>query len=428
MNVSFSMPVRAVALASILLAGCVPATPAVSSPTGTAASSASATPSGIPAAVAVTVDPKTTAVLSLDLINPTCPQRPQCVASLPKVADLLKRAREAKATVVHSITTAAGVTINPAVAALPDEPTVAAPADKFFNTQLDTILKSKGVETVVVTGTAANGAVLYTSFGANIRGYTVVVPEDTISVAPDLEFGIPYTKWQLLRQPGFTNPDNKPLEKGRVTLSRSDLIGFGSAPTATAGGAAAQPPTSVPLPALNAVTLPAAKTAVLALDLINPTCGQRPQCVSSLAKINDLLKRARDANATVVYSLTSAPDAAIRPEVAPVSGETIVIGPADKFYNTTLDAYLKSKPITHLVIVGTAAHGAVLYTSFGANMRGYTVIVPEDGMSVGPGEEFGLLGTKWQLLNQPGFNNVSNLPLTAARVTLSVIEGVTFQK
>lgn len=425
MNVSFATPIRALALASILIAGCTPTTPAVSSPTASAASTAAP---GIPAAVAVTLDPATTAMLSLDLINPTCPQRPQCVASLPKVAELLKRARDAKAMIVHSITTAAGVTINPAVAALPGEPTVAGPADKFFNTTLDTTLKAKGIQTLVVTGTAANGAVLYTSFGGNIRGYTVVVPEDTISVAPDLEFGIPLTKWQLLRQPGFANPDNKPLEKGRVTLSRSDLIGFGTAPTASGGGTVTPTPTSVSLPALNAVTVPGAKTAVLALDLINPTCGQRPQCVSSLAKINDLLKRARDANATVVYSLTSAPDATIRPEVAPASGETIVIGPADKFFNTTLDAFLKSKAITHLVIVGTAAHGAVLYTSFGANIRGYTVVVPEDGISVGPGEEFGLLATKWQLLNQPGFNNVSNLPLTAARVTLSVIEGVTFQK
>lgn len=417
---------RALVITIALLVACTP--PTTSGPSSTASPAGSPAPAGIPAPVAVTLDPATTAVLSLDLINPTCPQRPQCVASLPKVADLLKRARDAKAMVAHSITTAAGVTINPQVAALPGEPTVAGPADKFYNTTLDQQLKAKNIQTVVITGTAANGAVLYTSFGANIRGYTVVVPEDTISVAPDLDFGIPLTKWQLLRQPGFANPDNKPLEKGRVTLSRSDLIGFGSAPSASGGGSATPTPASVSLPALNAVSLAAPKTAVLALDLINPTCGQRPACVASLPKIADLLKRARDAGATVVYSLTTAPDAQIRPEVAPQSGETIVIGPADKFYNTTLDAYLKSKAITHLVIVGTAAHGAVLYTSFGANIRGYTVVVPDDGISVGAGEEFGLLGTKWQLLNQPGFNNVSNLPLTAARVTLSVIEGITFTK
>jgi nicotinamidase-related amidase len=422
-----ALAVRALALASILLIACTQPG-AVPSPTGTGPASASTAPAGIPAPVAVNVDPKTTALLVLDITSVVCTPRPQCVGSVPKIANLLKSARDAKALVVYSDTPTAGSTILADVAPQTGEAKVTGRADKFFGTDLEKILKDKGVQTVVVVGSAAHGAVLYTTFGANARGFTAVVAEDGLSVGPGEELGLTLARWQLLRQPGFSNPDNKPLEKGRVTLSRSDLIGFGTAPTASGGGTVTPTPTSVSLPALNAVTVPAAKTAVLALDLINPTCGQRPQCVSSLAKINDLLKRARDANATVVYSLTSAPDATIRPEVAPASGETIVIGPADKFFNTTLDAFLKSKAITHLVIVGTAAHGAVLYTSFGANIRGYTVVVPEDGISVGPGEEFGLLATKWQLLNQPGFNNVSNLPLTAARVTLSVIEGVTFQK
>lgn len=419
---------RALALAFVLALACTPATPAGPSPSGPAATSTAAPANQIPAPVAVTLDPKTTALLVLDITSVICTPRPQCVASVPKIANLLKSARGASALVVYSDTATAGSTILAEVTPQPGEPKVTGRADKFFGTDLEKILKDKGIQTVLVVGSAAHGAVLYTTFGANIRGFTAVVAEDGISVGTGEEFGIPFTKWQLLRQPGFTNPDNKPLEKARVTLSRSDLIGFGAAPPATATGAAAATPTSIPLPALNAVALPAAKTAVLALDLINPTCGQRPQCVASLSEISDLLKRARAANATVVYSLTTAPDAAIRPEVAPASGETIVIGPADKFFNTTLDAYLKLKGVTHLVIVGTAAHGAVLYTSFGANLRGYTVVVPEDGISVGAGEEFGLLGTKWQLLNQPGFANATNLPLTAARVTLSVMEGITFQK
>ncbi|HEV8534364.1 MAG TPA: isochorismatase family protein [Candidatus Limnocylindria bacterium] len=417
---------RAAALITALLVACTQPAPAGSSPTAPAAGSASAAPAGIPAPVAVAVDPKTTALLVLDITSVICTPRPQCVGTVPKIASLLKAARDAKALVVYSDTPTAGSTILPEVAPQSGEPKVTGRADKFFGTDLEKILKDKGIQTVVVVGSAAHGAVLYTTFGANARGFTAVVADDGISVGPGEELGLTIARWQVLRQPGFTNPDNKPLEKGRVTLSRSDLIGFGTPPTASGGGAATPVPTSVSLPALNAVTLPAGKTAVLALDLINPTCGQRPQCVSSLPKIADLLKRARAANATVAYSLTTAPDAAIRPEVAPASGETIVIGPADKFFNTTLDLFLKSKGVTNLVIVGTAAHGAVLYTSFGANLRGYTVVVPEDGISVGPGEEFGLLGTKWQLLNQPGFANVGNLPLTATRVTLSVTEGITF--
>lgn len=396
------------------------------SPAATAAPTAAA--NVIPAPVAVNVDPRTTALLVLDVTSVICTPRPQCVSSVPKIATLLKKAREAKAFVVYSDTPTAGSTVLAEVAPQVGEPKVSGRADKFLGTDLEKILKDKGIQTVVVVGSAAHGAVLYTTFGANARGFTAVVAEDGISVGPDPEtFGLTGAKWQLLRQPGFTNPDNKPLEKQRVTLSRTDLIGFGSAPTGAAGSPTPLP--TVPsFPALNAVTMPAGKTAVLVLDLIDPTCGTRPQCVASLPKVADLLKRAREANATIVYSLTTAEGVTIRPEVGPVSGDTIVRAPADKFLGTNLDQYLKFVKATHLVIVGTAAHGAVLYTSFGANARGYTVVVPQDGISVGAGEEFGLVVAKWQLLNQPGFANVANTPLTAARVTLSVVEGVTFGK
>lgn len=429
---------RSIALLTTALIACTQtATPAASpsvAPAAAATIAATATaapipgPATIPAPVAVNVDPKTTALLVLDITSVICTPRPQCVSSVPKIADLLKRAREAKAFVAYSDTATAGSTILKEVEPQAGEPKVTGRADKFLGTDLEKILKDKGIQTVVIVGSAAHGAVLYTSFGANVRGFTAVVAEDGISVGPEPEaFGLAVAKWQLLRQPGFTNADNKPLEKGRVTLSRSDLIGFGSAPSG-GGGTAAPVPAAPNVPALSAVTTPAGKTAVLVLDLIDPTCGTRPQCVASLPKIAEMLKRAREAKATVVYSLTTAAGITIRPEVQPVSGETVVLGPADKFYNTNLDQYLKFVGATHLVIVGTAAHGAVLYTSFGANARNYTVIVPLDGISVGPGEEFGLDVAKWQLLNQPGFANAGNAPLTAARVTLSVLESVTFGK
>ena len=110
------------------------------------------------------------------------------------------------------------------VVKLPDEPSVTSSSDKFFQTDLDGILKNAGVDTVIIVGTAANGAVLYTTFGATARGYTVVVAEDGISSTAD--FATFLTRWQVLNQPGFNNPENRPLEKGRVTLSRTDLITF----------------------------------------------------------------------------------------------------------------------------------------------------------------------------------------------------------
>src|ERR1700753_1537622 len=52
---------------------------------------------------AVTVDPKTTALLMLDFMNQNCGKRPACVASIPAMKKLLGEARAANATVVYSI-------------------------------------------------------------------------------------------------------------------------------------------------------------------------------------------------------------------------------------------------------------------------------------------------------------------------------------
>lgn len=177
----------------------------------------------IPAPVAVELDSPTTALLMLDFIEPICAPRPGCPASLPAVANLLGRARAANVKVIYTIGR------NPApfmaaVAPLGDEPRVGSSANKFFNTDLNDILADSGIETAVIVGVAANGAVLYTSFGANERGYRVVVAEDGISAGPD--FDVFLTRYQLLNQPGFDNPQNNPLTPGRVTLSRTDLITF----------------------------------------------------------------------------------------------------------------------------------------------------------------------------------------------------------
>ncbi len=102
----------------------------------------------------VTVDPKTTALLMLDFMNQNCGKRPRCVESIPAMKKLLNEARAAKAPIVYSIianTTTADVIKD--VAPMPDEPFVRSGPDKFINTDLEKILKDKGIQTVIVTGT-----------------------------------------------------------------------------------------------------------------------------------------------------------------------------------------------------------------------------------------------------------------------------------
>lgn len=103
----------------------------------------------------------------------------------------------------------------PEVEPMPDDPSVRSRADKFFATDLEDILRGWDIRTAVIGGTLANGAVLYTAYGANLRGYTVVVAEDGIS--DPTPFGLLLARYQLL---------NQPLAQTRVTLSRTDLIEF----------------------------------------------------------------------------------------------------------------------------------------------------------------------------------------------------------
>ncbi len=203
-----------------------PTTPAA---TVAATASASAAPNpnvapAIPAPAPVTLDVRTTALVVIDVTNPTCSTRPACQASIPALQALLKKARDAGVPVVYT-NTAATNAIVPEVAPAPGDATVVPTnADKFNNPDFDATFRAKKVTTLLLVGTRSNGAVLYTAFEANVRGFTVVVAIDGISGS--IPFETTLAEWQMLDQPGFPNADNKPLAEKLVTLSRGDLITF----------------------------------------------------------------------------------------------------------------------------------------------------------------------------------------------------------
>ncbi|HEX9444271.1 MAG TPA: cysteine hydrolase [Candidatus Binatia bacterium] len=164
----------------------------------------------------VTLEPSTTALLVLDFIKQTCnsERRPRCLASIPKVEGLLKQARAKKLTVIHSIpTNATPGDIAKELAPADGEPIVKSSADKFLGTDLEKILKEKGVKTVIVTGTAAHGAVLYTGSEAAYRGFKVVVPVDGMS--SENTYFEQYTAYQMANGPGIGQ---------NTTLTRIEMI------------------------------------------------------------------------------------------------------------------------------------------------------------------------------------------------------------
>ncbi len=165
----------------------------------------------------VTVDPKTTALLMLDFLQANCGHRPSCLAEMPAMKKLLDAARGAGATVIYSgFGKVPPSDIIKDVAPTANEPMIHSDADKFLNTDLDKMLKDKGIQTVIVVGTAANGVALYTGGGAVLRGYKLILPVDGLS-ANDL-YAVQFTVWNLVHAtPMFVNG---------VTLTRSDMIKF----------------------------------------------------------------------------------------------------------------------------------------------------------------------------------------------------------
>ena len=114
--------------------------------------------------------------------------------------------------------------------------------------------------------------------------------------------------------------------------------------------------------AIKPVKVDAKVTALLVLDIEKRTCNaeRRPRCIASVPKIKTLITKARAAGIPVVYSLTSkgTPETILK-EVAPLKGEKIVKSSVDKFYGTDLEKVLSDKGIKTVIIVGTAANGAI---------------------------------------------------------------------
>ena len=165
----------------------------------------------------VNLDAATTAYLILDIQDPLCTkERLRCAASVPKIAAFLTLAREKGMMVAYSLTpTGKPENILPMVAPWPGDAIVKSSVDKFYNTELEKVLKEKGIKTVVIVGTAANGAVLHTAVGAAMRGMQVVIPVDGMSAIDP--YAEQYTAWHMMNGPGTRN---------RATITRFSLIGF----------------------------------------------------------------------------------------------------------------------------------------------------------------------------------------------------------
>jgi nicotinamidase-related amidase len=178
-----------------------------------------------PDPVPVTLDPATTALLIFDIVDPICTRQPNCTNKMvPAIVSLLAKARKAGVTVVYGTRAHTMSNWMPDVRPAPGDIKIESQAqDRFYKTDLDQMLKAKGITTLILTGWKVSGSVTYTSVGATLRGYTIVVPVDTSLDATDFEIAIGLH--QILNQHS-SNAANEPLKKAASTLSRTDLISF----------------------------------------------------------------------------------------------------------------------------------------------------------------------------------------------------------
>src|SRR5262249_26281015 len=119
-----------------------------------------------PAIKEVTLDPKKTALISMDFNTKNCTpqQRARCVPVIPRVQKLIAEARSKGMLVAHTYTSNMQKSdIVKDVAPIESEFVTSSRTDKFAGNDLEKILKGKGIDTVILVGTSANGAVMTTA-------------------------------------------------------------------------------------------------------------------------------------------------------------------------------------------------------------------------------------------------------------------------
>jgi nicotinamidase-related amidase len=163
----------------------------------------------------IAVDSQHAALLILDINAEACSRRPSCVRSIPHIQQVLSAARAHHMLVVYSTSaSAAAAPVPEPIKQMPGDPSVVASADKFLGTDLEKILANRGVKTVIVAGTTAQGAVLYTASAAALRKLAVIVPVDGFS--SDTPFAELVTAWLLTNAPVSVS--------SHVTLTKTDMI------------------------------------------------------------------------------------------------------------------------------------------------------------------------------------------------------------
>ena len=167
---------------------------------GAGLSPAAAQPN-LPTPQPIVANPRTTALLVLDMSTRCNDPQQICSELAPVLAQFLPKARAAGALIVYTVSLSARGTalgdVWPGFEARDNEPVLYPDGtDKFVGGELTALLRERGIDTVIVTGSSANQAVLYTASGATRNnGFRAIIPMDGTNANSDYEWE--YTMHQL---------------------------------------------------------------------------------------------------------------------------------------------------------------------------------------------------------------------------------------
>jgi nicotinamidase-related amidase len=164
----------------------------------------------------VTLDPKTTAMLILDMTKGgSCGERPRCIATVPNVKRIHDAARAAGLMFWYSAGTSE--MMDPGFKPKEGEYQARNGPDKFLGSNLEEKLKGAGIQTVIICGTSFQGVGVGTGTHAAQIGLKVIVPIDCLSSEdPYME---QYSAWHF-----FKGGPNAVVRAS--TLTRTTMIKF----------------------------------------------------------------------------------------------------------------------------------------------------------------------------------------------------------
>ena len=114
----------------------------------------------------------------------------------------------------HAIQETKGTEVIPELAPAPRDFVVRKRTyDPFYSTDLDLLLRQKGIQNLVITGTVANICVLHAASSATLRGYQVIVPIDTISALNPFDFQAALRQVSFVYQGKLTKSEGISFQK-----------------------------------------------------------------------------------------------------------------------------------------------------------------------------------------------------------------------